>query len=92
MLFCHLLIFFQNQLFSKNSFRNSIRVSNSLDPDQNRHFVGPDLDANCLQTLSADDTSKQSYQMSIDMRLPKMWLCITGDFLPFSFGPIPNRK
>ena len=39
MLFCHLLIFFQNQLFKKNSFRNTIRVSNSLDPDQDGHFV-----------------------------------------------------
>ena len=26
--------FFQNRLFSKNSFRNTIRVSNSLDSDQ----------------------------------------------------------
>ena len=26
--------FFQNQLFKKNSFRNTIRVSNSLNPDQ----------------------------------------------------------
>ena len=40
-------------------FRNSIRVSNSLDPDQTRHFVGPDLGPNCLQMLSADDTSKE---------------------------------
>ena len=40
--------FFQNQLFFKNSFRNTIRVSNSLDPDQARHFVGPDLGPNCL--------------------------------------------
>ena len=31
MLFGCLLIFFQNQLFSKNSFRNTIRVSNSSD-------------------------------------------------------------
>ena len=31
-------------------------VSNSLDPDQARHFVGPDLGPNCLQMLSADDT------------------------------------
>ena len=23
-----------------------------LDPDQDRHFVGPDLDPNCLQRLS----------------------------------------
>ena len=43
--------------FSKNSFRNTIRVLNSLDPDQDRHFVGPDLDQNCLQSLSADDKS-----------------------------------
>ena len=30
---------------------------NSLDPDQARHFVGPDLGPNCLQKLSADDKS-----------------------------------
>ena len=30
-------------------FFNTIRVSNSLDPDQARHFVGPDLGPNCLQ-------------------------------------------
>ena len=38
-----------------NSLDGAIRVSNSLDPDQARHFVGPDLDSNCLQRLSADD-------------------------------------
>ena len=38
----------------KNSFRNTIGVSNSLDPDQARHFVEPDLGPNCLQKLSAD--------------------------------------
>ena len=32
---------------------------NRLDPDQARHFVGPDLGPNCLQRLSADDTGKQ---------------------------------
>ena len=26
-----------------------------LDPDQDGHSVGPDLDPNCLQRLSADD-------------------------------------
>ena len=36
---------------------NIIRVSNSLDPEQARHCVGPDLGPNCLQRLSADDTS-----------------------------------
>ena len=49
--------FFLKSMFSKNYFRNTIRVSNSLDPDQVRHFVGPDLGPNCLQRLSADDTS-----------------------------------
>ena len=34
-------------------------MSNSLDPDQARRFVGPDLCPNCLQRLSADDTSRQ---------------------------------
>ena len=38
---------------------NTIRVSNSLDPDQAQHFVGPDPRPNCLQMLSADDTCKQ---------------------------------
>ena len=28
------------------------RVSNSLDTDQDRHFVGPELGPNCLQALS----------------------------------------
>ena len=55
MLFCSLLFFFKIN-FSKNSFGNTIRVSNSLDPDQARHSVGPDLGPNCLQKLSADDS------------------------------------
>ena len=46
-------------IFSKNSFRNTIRVPNSLDPDQARHFVRPGLGPNCLQRLSAGDTSRK---------------------------------
>ena len=34
-------------------------MSNSLDPDQDGHFVGPDLGTNCLQRLSADDIGRQ---------------------------------
>ena len=33
-------------------------LSNSLDRDQDRHCVSPDLDPNCLQRLSADDKSQ----------------------------------
>ena len=42
--------FFQNQLFKKNQ---EFKMSNSLDLDQARHLVGPDLDPNCLKRLSA---------------------------------------
>ena len=43
--------FFEKLTFSKNSFRNTISVSNMLDTDQSRHFVGPDLGPNCLQKV-----------------------------------------
>ena len=43
--------------YSNFFFRNIIRVSNSLDPDLDLLSVGPDLDLNCLQRLSADDKS-----------------------------------
>ena len=46
--------FFQDKHFQKKSFGNTIRVTNSLDPEQDRRFVGPDLGTNCLQRLSAD--------------------------------------
>ena len=55
--------FFSNSTFSKNPFMNTIRVSNNLDPDQDRRCVGPDLGPNCLQRLSAEEkvaTSRQS--------------------------------
>ena len=42
-----------------NSFSNTIRVSNRLDPDQAQNYFGPDLRPNCLQRLSADNTRRQ---------------------------------
>ena len=42
MLFCCLLIFFQNHVF-QNSFRNTIRELNSLDPDQARQNIELDV-------------------------------------------------
>ena len=44
-------------MFSKISFRITISVPNSLDPDQARQNVGPDLGLSCFQKLSADDKS-----------------------------------
>ena len=49
---------FSKSTFLKTYFRNTASVSNSLDPDQARPYVGPDLVPNCLQRLSADDTSR----------------------------------
>ena len=46
----------KKSFLSKIAFRNTIRVTNILDLDQARHFVGPDLDPGCFQRLSADDT------------------------------------
>ena len=38
-------------------------MSNCLDPDQDQHFVGPDLGPNYLQRLSADDKSHPSMEI-----------------------------
>ena len=51
-------LFVSKSTFPKISFRNIIRVSNSLDQDQARRFVGPDLGPNCLQRLSTYATSR----------------------------------
>ena len=39
---------FSTLTLSKNSFRNSIEMSNNLDPDHGLHSVSPDLDPNCF--------------------------------------------
>ena len=54
-----ILSFFLHDLFGLLLFfyKINIRVSNSLDTDQARHFVGPDLGPNCLQRFSADDAA-----------------------------------
>ena len=49
----------------QRKFRNIIRVSNRLDPDQARRFVGPDLGPICLQMLnvSTDDKNVTDEEM-----------------------------
>ena len=42
-------LFFFFKLFFFNYFRNSIILSNSLNPDEAQHFVGPNQGTNCLQ-------------------------------------------
>ena len=45
---------FSFNISKTKSFRNSIRVSNGLDPDKDRGSVGPDLVQYYLQMLSTD--------------------------------------
>ena len=65
--------FFQKKN-SKNSFKNTFRASNGLDPDQDRQSVGPDLGPNCLQRLSADDTAKE-------LKSTQTWVIFIKDWI-----------
>ena len=57
--FRRLLISSKSTFSKKKIFqKNSIKVSNNLDPDPARR-VGPGLGLNYLQRLSAEDTSRQ---------------------------------
>ena len=63
-------------------FFNTIRVSNSLDQDQARHFVEPGLGPNCLQRLSEDIAGKKlNTKQLVDTFWLKPWLKLV------SFGP-----
>ena len=88
LLSCSLLIFFKI-FFSKNSFRNTIRVSNSLDPDQPPTFVWPGLGPNCLQKSSADDTRRQrvdSYPANIFM----FWKMLSAYYVCCIYSNVPK--
>ena len=71
--FCRLLTFFQNQHIWK-ILSGIPSVSNSLDPVQARHFVGPDLSPSCLQMSSADDTMRQIGKVQIVLAGTKSWV------------------
>ena len=61
--FLSLADFLPNLTFSKNSFRNTIRVSNSFDQDQAGRFVWPDLCPNCFHKFSADNTRRTCHRL-----------------------------
>ena len=58
------LVLFSSKKFSQE-YLQRVKQFGSRIPDQVRHFVGPDLDPNCLQRLSAEDTSKQRIFASV---------------------------
>ena len=45
----HAFVYFQNIFFSKILSQTLSECLNKLEPDQDRHSVGPDLGQNCLQ-------------------------------------------
>ena len=49
-------------------------MSSSLDPDQARHFVRPDLGPNCLQRLSADIAGKELNAIQLVNTCTTFWL------------------
>ena len=65
--FCRLLIFFFKIDVFKNTFMNTMAVSNSLDQDQARLNVMPDLCPNCLQRSSAEDSSRYGVNFLISL-------------------------
>ena len=49
-------------------------MSNSLEPDQDRHCVGPYLVPKCLERLSADDKSgRQQGKSTEGDNYPRSW-------------------
>ena len=60
-------------------------MSNSLAKDQARQNTGPDLGPNCLQRLSADDTSRQSLK-------PVKEVVLTSYLHSVHFHSIKNGK
>ena len=67
--------FFFKILFVSKFYRTTMRMSNILDPDQARHFVGPNLGPNCLQKLSANDPRRHIVKDNQDFRYCQSAAC-----------------
>ena len=80
---CHLLRLLSKLTFlKKSSFRNTIRVTNSLDQDQDWRSVDPDLGQNCLQRSSAEVKSRwqlASWDGGLNFGLSFQIVCMRGE-------------
>ena len=78
-------LFSQNQFLWK--FLSGIpSVSNSLDLDQARHFVGPNLGPNCLQKLSLNKFNRLPWWSLLTLKAPILTAAdanFCGSFLDF---------
>ena len=73
LLFACWVIFLSSADFSKNSFGNTIRVSNGLDPDQDQHF-GSKLFANFLSRQQKSLASKERVKKHI-LYETRLYIC-----------------
>ena len=55
-------------------------MSISLDPDQARHSVGPDLCPDCLERLSADNTKNKELQY-LQVIIRDLWHLVPNYFM-----------
>ena len=77
-------------MFSKTFFSNRTGVSSRLDPDQVRRFLEPDLGPNCLQRLSADDTSRQRVRLATSLiNNSLIFFCKNKKCLAFLIASLP---
>ena len=60
-------------------------MSNSLDLDQDRHFVGPDLGPNCLQRLSNLDNKLQQARKELGIFFSCIYLLDTSENQIFKY-------
>ena len=72
---CRLLTFISKLLFLKISFRNTVRVSNGLDPNQDRRFV-----------LIWIQTVCEGFQQTTKVAAIKVWLFVIGTIIALA-GP-----
>ena len=92
--YCLLLTFLKINCLKKSP-RNTIVVLNNLDPDQDRHSVGPDLGSNCLKGYLQMTKFSNGMQrvilstLQVNTSLFRV-LCHIGHFQPIPVFYIPN--
>ena len=71
--------------FSTLTYRNIIKMSNTLDADQDRHYVSPDLCQIVLQALSADAkvTNSNFYQLPLILTALLPVACLSHGMCPY---------
>ena len=59
--------FFPKSTFSKKNIQEYLQSGKQFESRSGQHFVRPDLGPNCLERLSADETSRQRVHKPIKL-------------------------